>query len=161
MAPKIDYTTVAPDAVRPLYEAAKTLAQSSLEPNLRMLVELRASQINGCAFCLALHSREAKVLGEEGDRITRLPAWREASWYTPRERAALEWTEALTLVAEKHPPKDLLARVREHFSDEELVYLTLAVATINSWNRFSIGFGVPPEAAGAVFEHLHSQHAHT
>lgn len=155
MSIKIDYVSVAPEVSRPLYEQGKLLAQSGLEPTLLGLVELRASQLNGCAFCLALHVREAQALGESIDRLAGLSAWREAPWYTARERAALEWTEALTLVAREHPEADIVARMREHFSDREIVYLTLAVSTINTWNRFNIAFGTPAERADEVFEMLH------
>lgn len=159
MSAKIDYSTLAPEVVRPLHDAAKLLAQSGLEPNLLVLVELRASQLNRCAFCLALHMREGQALDESSDRLSGLPAWREASWYSARERAALEWTEALTLVAQAQPGGDLLARMREHFSDREIVYLTLAVNTINAWNRFNVAFGTPPERADEVFRMLHPKTA--
>ena len=160
MTQRIDYTTIAPDALQALYGLGKPLAKSGLEQSLLVLVQLRASQINRCAFCLALHAREAEALGEGGDRIACLPAWREAAWYSTRERAALEWTEALTVIAAEHPPGNLVARMKEHFSDAELVYLTLAVATINAYNRFNVAFGTPPEGAESVFRMLHGQPAH-
>ncbi len=155
MSTTLDYLSVAPDVVRPLYDANKILAKSGLEPNLLTLIELRASQINGCAFCLALHTREAQAQGESNDRLSVLPAWREAPWYSPRERAALEWTEALTLVANQRPHPELLSRMKEHFSESEIVHLTLAINSINSWNRFNIAFGTSPEHAGTVFKMLH------
>ena len=151
----IDYNAVAPEAVRPLYEAVKALAKSGLEQNLLTLVELRASQLNRCAFCLALHMREGQALGESLDRLSGVAAWREASWYSPRERAALEFTEALTALAAAHPSSDLLPHMREVFTDRELVYLILAINTINAWNRFNVAFGTPPEKAEAVFRQLH------
>ena len=160
MTQHIDYTTTAPDALQALFGMGKPLAKSGLEPNLLVLVQLRASQINRCAFCLALHAREAEDLGERRDRLACLPAWRESPWYSARERAALEWTEALTVIAAEHPPGDLVGRMKEHFSDAELVYLTLAVAAINSYNRFNVAFGTPPEGAEAVFRMLHRQPAH-
>ncbi len=137
-----------------MYEATKILSQSSLEAGLLHLVELRASQINRCAFCIALHYRQMEALGERGDRISGLPAWREAPWYSDRERAALEWTEALTGVSAHHPDDALFQRVKEQFTDREMAELSLAVATINSWNILNIGFGTPPEAAEAVFKQL-------
>jgi AhpD family alkylhydroperoxidase len=155
MSTTLDYQSVAPDVLKPLYEANKILAKSGLEASLLTLIELRASQINGCAFCLALHTREAQALGESSDRLAVLPAWREAPWYSTRERAALEWTEALTLVGTGHPPSDLLARMKEHFNESEIVHLTLAINTINSWNRFNVAFGTSPEHADAVFKMLH------
>lgn len=157
MTGKPNYTSVAPEAVRPLFEAGKVLAQSGLEPELLVLVQLRASQLNGCAFCLALHVREGMALGESSDRLYGVAAWRDAPWYSERERAALEWTEALTVLANERPASDLLARVQEHFSETELVYLTLAVSTINAWNRFNVAFGTSPQNADAVFKMLHPQ----
>jgi AhpD family alkylhydroperoxidase len=141
----------------PLYRASQLVRESSLEPKLIELVDMRASQINGCTFCLALHAREAEALGEERDRLACLSAWREAPWYTDRERAALEWTESLTRVAETNAPDDVFQCVSAVFSPEEIVYLTLAVSTINTWNRFAIAFRNPPEKAQATFEYLQSQ----
>lgn len=162
MANSMDYNAAAPEAVRPLFEVGKALAKSSLEKNLLTLVELRASQINGCGVCLAIHMREAQAQGESLDRIVGLNAWQDAGWYNPRERAALEWTDALTKLSQGRPPEDLLARMREHFDDRELVFLTLAVTAINSWNRFNVAFGQPSEAGIKVFEALYPsalQHA--
>jgi AhpD family alkylhydroperoxidase len=159
MSANIDFMSVAPETANPLFEMGKLLAKSGLDPKLRTLLELRASQINGCAFCLALHHREATALGESNDRIVGLPAWREASWYTARERVALEWTETLTQIADEHPSDDLVARMKEQFTEREIVYVTLAITLINSWNRFSIAFANPPEGAEAVFKQLHPQAA--
>jgi AhpD family alkylhydroperoxidase len=147
--------SVAPEILQPLYDSNKLLQKSGIEPNLRTLAEIRASQINGCAFCLALHHREGTALGESNDRLFGVSAWREASWYTPRERAALEWTEALTLVAGGHPGPDLVARMKEHFTEREIVYVTLAIMQINAWNRLNIACGTPPERAESVFKSLH------
>jgi AhpD family alkylhydroperoxidase len=150
MTPRLNYATTAPDAVRPMFATGAFLAKSTLEPVLQAFVSIRASQINGCALCLAMHWREALELGENGDRLHGLPAWREASWYSPRERAALEWTETLTTIAGRHVDDDLYARVHEHFNDEEMVALTVAVNAINNWNRLNIAFRMPPELAEAV-----------
>jgi AhpD family alkylhydroperoxidase len=117
---------------------------SGLERPLLELVKMRASQINGCAYCLDMHSKDARALGESEQRLYLLNAWREAPFYTERERAALEWTEAVTLVAEEHVPDDVYERVAKQFSEEELANLTLAIATINSWNRLSIAFRIVP-----------------
>jgi len=150
ITPRFNYATAAPDALRPMFATGAYLAQTPLEPALQQFVNIRASQINGCALCLAMHWREAEELGEHGDRLHGLAVWREASWYTPRERAALEWTEALTTIAGKHVDDDLYARVREQFSDEEMVALTVAVNAINAWNRLNIAFRMPPELAEQV-----------
>jgi AhpD family alkylhydroperoxidase len=104
------------------------------------LVKTRASQINGCAFCIHMHTRDARALGESEERLYLLDAWRESPLYSDRERAALAWTEAVTLVSETHVPDDVYAELRRHFSEEEVVKLTVLVATINAWNRISISF---------------------
>ena len=132
------------------YEAMRTLsrysAECGLEASLLELVKTRASQINGCAFCLQMHTRDARKLGETEDRLHLLAAWREAPVYTPRERAALLWTEALTLLTEGHAPDEVYAEVRLHFTDEEIAKLTLAIAVINSWNRIAVGLRFIPKA---------------
>lgn len=122
---------------------------SELETSIRHLVALRASQINGCAFCLAMHAREAREHGESDDRIHLLNAWREAPVFTPRERAALAWTEALTLLTEGHVPDAVYQEARAQFSEKELVDLSLAAVVINGWNRIMVAFRQPPETAGA------------
>lgn len=114
-----------------------------LEQSLLRLIETRASQINGCAYCLDMHTQDARADGETEQRLYVLPAWREAPFYSERERAALEWTEAVTLVANDHVPDEVYERVHPHFTDEELVNLTLAVSTINAWNRLNIAFRNP------------------
>jgi AhpD family alkylhydroperoxidase len=160
MPARIDIQTASPEIVAYLGEGGKLLAQSGLDADLLVLVELRASQINGCAFCLALHSRQARARGETDDRIVGLSAWREAPWYGERERLALEWTEALTLVSTSHRAvEDVRARLKEHFTDREIAQLTLAVTLINTWNRFSIGLANPPEDAERVFHALHGMAA--
>ena len=156
----IDFNKVAPEVTRPFFDMGKLLAKSDLDPKLRTLVEIRASQINGCAFCLALHHREALSAGESVDRIMGLSAWREASWYSDKERLALEWAEALTNVGQGHPSAELDACMREHFSETEIVYLTLSIIAINSWNRLNVACHTPPEHAQAVFEMIHPRLAH-
>ncbi|HEY4709960.1 MAG TPA: carboxymuconolactone decarboxylase family protein [Candidatus Acidoferrales bacterium] len=118
------------------------VASCGLERPLLELVKMRASQINGCAYCLDMHSKDARALGESEQRLYLLNAWRETPFYTERERAALEWTEAVTLVAENHVSDEVYQAVARHFSEEELANLTLAIATINSWNRLSISFRI-------------------
>src|SRR5882724_13232946 len=117
---------------------------SKLEPSLIELVRMRASQINGCAYCIDMHSKDARAEGESEQRLYALNAWRETPFFTERERAALAWTEAVTLVAQDHVPDAVYEEAREQFSDEELANLTLAVVTINGWNRLSIAFRVVP-----------------
>jgi AhpD family alkylhydroperoxidase len=130
------------------YEAMRALSaythNCGLEHSLLELVKMRGSQINGCAFCLNMHAKDARRAGESEERLYLLDAWREAPIYTPRERAALAWTEALTLVTQGHVPDEVYEEARKHFTAEELVKLTLAVTVINSWNRICIAFRVMP-----------------
>ena len=140
MKPRIDFTRVSPKVLQAMYGLQNTVNSSGLEHNLLELVKMRASQINGCAYCLDMHSKDARAAGETEQRLYLLDAWRETSLYSERERAALEWTEALTLIGEGHVPDAVYASAREHFSEEELVNLALAVVAINGWNRFSIAF---------------------
>jgi AhpD family alkylhydroperoxidase len=119
------------------------LRDSGLEPKLRELVKTRASQINCCAYCLDMHTKDARAQGETEQRLYGLNAWREMPFYSDRERAALEWTEQLTLIAGREVSDELYARVREQFSEEEIVKLTLAVVQINGWNRLAISFRAP------------------
>jgi AhpD family alkylhydroperoxidase len=122
----------------------RSVRTCGLEASLLELIKIRASQINGCAYCIDMHTKDARAAGESEQRIYLLSAWHEAPFYSDRERAALEWTEALTLIAENHVPDDIYQRVKPHFTDEELVNLTLAVSTINAWNRFAISFRSEP-----------------
>ncbi|MDQ2654277.1 MAG: carboxymuconolactone decarboxylase family protein [Chloroflexota bacterium] len=116
---------------------------TGLEPKLLELVKMRASQINGCAFCLDMHTKDARAMGETEQRLYLLPAWRETEFYSERERAALAWTEALTEIADERVPDEVYAEVRPHFTDDELAFLTLAVVAINSYNRFNIALRMP------------------
>jgi AhpD family alkylhydroperoxidase len=118
------------------------LAKSSIEKNLLHLIKYRVSQINGCAYCLDMHSKDLRAAGETEQRLYVLDAWREAPFYTDRERAALAWAESLTKVTEGHVPDAVYEQARTQFSEEELIDLTLAVTTINAWNRISIAFRV-------------------
>jgi len=118
-------------------------AESRVERPLAELVKIRASQINGCAYCIDMHTKDARAAGETEQRIYGLSAWRETPFYTDRERAALEWTEAVTRIAETHAEDHIYERVAAHFSEEELVALTFAIVVINSWNRLSIAFRPP------------------
>jgi AhpD family alkylhydroperoxidase len=144
MNARLRYATAAPGAFKAMSQLSDYAHHSGLEESLLNLVDMRASQINGCAFCLDMHTKDARAAGESEQRLYLLPAWREArSFYSEREQAALEWTEAVTLVAEDHVPDEVYERVRPHFTDEELVNLTLAIATINSWNRLNVAFRTP------------------
>jgi AhpD family alkylhydroperoxidase len=119
---------------------AEAFLSKSLDPTLLHLVKMRASQINGCAYCLHMHSADARKHGEREERLLLLNAWRESALYTPRERAALAWTEALTKITDGHAPDAVYREAREAFSDEDLISLSLAIAMINAWNRLAIGF---------------------
>jgi AhpD family alkylhydroperoxidase len=143
MEPRIKYDKVAPGAIRAMYSLEKYIKECGLEKSLLELVKTRASQINGCAFCIDMHTKDARADGETEQRLYALSAWRETPFYTERERAALAWTEAVTLISEEHAPEDVFEQARSQFSEEELVNLTLAVVVINGWNRLSIAFKKP------------------
>ena len=130
----------APGVMKAMLDLSAFVDSMSLERSLQELVKIRASQINGCANCLAMHTRDARAAGESEERLHLVAAWREAPVFTPRERAALAWTEALTLIAETHAPDDVFAEVRQHFKDDELTNLTVLIGLINLWNRLAIGF---------------------
>ncbi len=140
MSTRIDYSKASPAAFRAMLGLERYVRGCGLEASLLELVKMRASQINGCAFCLDMHSKDARAAGETEQRLYLLDAWRESPLYTDRERAALAWTEALTLVAADQVPDEVYARAREHFGEKELVDLSLAVVAINGWNRLAIGF---------------------
>lgn len=140
MEARLDFMKMAPRGIKALAGLEMYVAGCGLERSLLELVKMRASQINGCAYCLDMHSKDARAAGETEQRLYLLSAWREAPCYSDRERGALAWTEALTLITEGHAPDDVYEQVRKHFSDEELVNLTLAIVAINAWNRLSIGF---------------------
>ncbi len=144
MKSRIEYNNVAPGAVKAMLGLEKYLAECGLEPSLRELVKLRASQINGCAYCIDMHSKDARARGESEQRLYLLDAWREAPFYTERERAALAWTEAVTLITDGHVSDDVYDEVRRQFTEAELVDLTLAVVAINGWNRLAISFRAVP-----------------
>jgi len=145
MQPRLDYTQASPGALKVMLGMEAYLAKCGLERPLIHLIKMRASQINGCAYCLDMHSKDARAAGETEQRLYALDAWRETPFYTARERTALAWTESLTRVAETHVPDDVYREVRAQFSETELVDLTLAVVAINGWNRFAISFRARPE----------------
>ena len=138
MKARIDLMQVNPGVIQAMLGLERQVRKAGLDHALLDLVRMRASQINGCAYCLDMHSKDARANGETEQRLYGLNAWREAPYYTDRERAALDWTEALTLVADTHVPDDVYERVREQFSEDELVHLTLAVVAINGWNRLNV-----------------------
>lgn len=141
---RINFKEIVPDAYQAMLTLESYVHQMGLEEALLELIKMRASQINGCAYCLDMHSKDARAAGETEQRLYLLSAWRESPFYTSRERAALAWTEAVTLVSHTHVPDDVYQLAREQFSEVELVNLTMAVIAINGWNRLEIGFrGVP------------------
>ena len=149
MTMRLNYGVVAPEAVKAMLGLEQAVKDMGLEPRLFHLVKLRASQINGCAYCINMHSNEARADGDTQQRLDLLSVWRETNFFDERERAALAWTEALTLIAETNAPNaeyDALAAV---FDEKERVAITLAVAAINGWNRFAIGFRTPVPRAKA------------
>ncbi len=139
MTTRLNPYAIAPEGVKKMIELEDVLRTSGLEFSLYELVKMRASQINGCAFCLHMHSKDARAAGESEERLYLLNAWRESSLYTPRERAALAWTEALTSVAQTGAPDADFEGLKPHFSEAEIVNLTLLIGLINSWNRMAVG----------------------
>jgi len=137
---RLDYRKSFPEAMRAMLGLQEAVDASGLEPELLELVKMRASQLNGCAYCLDMHSKDARARGESEQRLHVLAAWREAPFYSERERAALAWCEALTLLSQTGAPDDVYAQAREQFDEQELVALTLAIVAINGWNRFAVGF---------------------
>lgn len=140
MTQRIDYKQASPKGFNAMVALEGHIRSSGLEHPLLELVKTRASQINGCAFCLDMHTKDARAAGETEQRLYVLPAWRETDFYTPRERAALAWTEALTRLGEHGVADDIYEEARRHFNEQELVDLTLAIISINGWNRLSIAF---------------------
>lgn len=146
MQPRIEYLKVAPGAYKAMLGLEQYIHNCGLEPGLLDLVKVRASQINGCAYCLDMHTKDARARGESEQRLYELDAWWESPFYSERERAALEWTEAVTRITEGHASDDVYEHVRGHFTEQNLVHLTLAIVTINSWNRLAIAFRSVPGA---------------
>ena len=156
MKARIDVMHVSPGIIHAMLGLERQVQKAGLDSKLLDLVRMRASQINGCAYCLDMHSKDARAKGETEQRLYGLDAWRETPYYSPRERAALDWTEALTLVSETRVPDEVYERVREQFSEEELANLSLAIVAINGWNRLNVaartvpGDYVPGNAAAAL-----------
>lgn len=142
---RVKYNEVAPHTIKAMLGLEKALGESQLEASLHDLIKIRASQINRCAYCIDAHSADALKAGETARRIFSLNAWRETPFFSARERAALLWTETLTLVAEQNASDAIYAQVAAQFTERELVDLTFAIITINAWNRLGVGFGKQPE----------------
>ena len=142
-APRIQYTSVAPKAMRAFLGLSRFADGSGLEHSLMLLVKIRASYLNGCAYCVDMHTKDARLEGESEQRLYAVPVWRETPFFTPRERAALAWTDVVTEIGRHGVSDELFAEAREEFSEEELVNLTVAVIAINGWNRLAISFRAP------------------
>ena len=140
MQARLNAFQAAPDLMKAVLALSEASKASGLETGIKELVKIRASQINGCAFCLEMHTREARALGESEERLHLIAGWRESPLYNARERAALAWTEALTLVADTHAPDDVYDTARQQFTDQELTELTVGIGLINLWNRVQVGF---------------------
>ena len=144
MEPRLKYGQVAPAAIHAMSALESYVRESGLERSLLELVKIRASQINGCAYCLDMHTKDARANGETEQRIYTLSAWRETPFFSDRERAALLWAETLTTLSQNDVSDEVFEAVHVHFSDEEMVDLTMAIIAINGWNRLSVGFGSVP-----------------
>lgn len=144
MEARFNYAKTSPGAYKAMLGLETYLHQCGLETSLLHLIKLRSSQINGCAYCLDMHWKDLRAIGESEQRLYSLDAWRESPFYTDRERAALAWTEAVTLVASTHVPNEIYEEVRRQFNEKELADLTFAISTINAWNRMSIASRTQP-----------------
>jgi AhpD family alkylhydroperoxidase len=144
MQTRLDYGKAAPGSVQAMYKLEKYVEESGLERPLLELMKTRVSQINGCAFCIDMHTKDARAAGETEQRLYGLSAWREAPYYSERERAALAWAEVVTLISQTHASDEEYEAVRAQFGEEELVKLTMAVIAINGWNRLAIAFRTEP-----------------
>ncbi|WP_219835584.1 carboxymuconolactone decarboxylase family protein [Paenibacillus sp. R14(2021)] len=145
MKVRLNYVSASPEALQTMLKFEGFIKKSGLDANLYELIKIRASQINGCAFCINMHTRDARKIGETEQRIYLLNAWREAPFYTDKERAVLELTEAVTRISEGGVPQDLYERVRAHVDEAEYVVIIMAINTINAWNRIAISTGMFPE----------------
>ncbi len=144
MEPRLSYSRISPGGYQAMRRLDDYVKQSGLDSALLELVKVRASQINGCAYCIDMHTKDARVHGESEQRLYALDAWRETPFYSERERAALAWTEAVTLIADGHVPEEVYNDVSQHFTEKELVDLTYAIVVINGWNRLAISFRSVP-----------------
>ncbi|MCO7520840.1 MULTISPECIES: carboxymuconolactone decarboxylase family protein [unclassified Pseudomonas] len=144
MHDRIEWAKHSPEAYKAMVGLEQALVSSGLEHSLLELVRLRASQVNGCAYCVNMHANDARKAGETEARLQTLSVWRETGYFTPRERAALAWVESLTRLSERGAPQEEYSALLEHFEAREIANLTLAIATINAWNRFGVGFAMVP-----------------
>jgi AhpD family alkylhydroperoxidase len=144
MQPRIDYRKYGQDALKSMLGLEKYIGESGLDHKILHLIKMRASQINGCAYCLDMHSLDARAEGESEQRLYTLEAWREAPFFSDRERAALAWTEALTLISQTHAPDAVYEELKQQFSEKEIVDLTFAIGAINLWNRLAISLRAVP-----------------
>ncbi len=144
MKPRIEYAKAAPGARDAMLGVERYVRGAGLEPALLELVKIRASQLNGCAYCLDMHTKDARERGEQEQRLYAVAAWHEAPFFTERERAALAWTEAVTLISQTHVPDEAYEAARRHFGEKELVDLTVGIVAINGWNRLAVAFRTVP-----------------
>lgn len=144
MQARLDFYKVSPEGTKAMIALEEHVSKGSIEKLLAELVRLRASQINGCAFCVDMHTADARKRGETDRRLATVQVWRETPFFTERERAALEWTEAVTLVSQTHVPDDVWERVKPHFTDREIADLTMLIVAINGWNRIAVSFRKTP-----------------
>ncbi|WP_026792171.1 carboxymuconolactone decarboxylase family protein [Pleomorphomonas oryzae] len=151
MTQRLNYAQQAPELIKKMSDLSMALKDSSIELKLRDLVQIRASQINGCAFCLDMHVKEAKIHGESELRLYHVAIWRESNLFAPRERAALAWTEAVTRLPEGGIPDELYERVRGQLSEKEITDLTFSIMVINAWNRLAISFKAVPGSADKLY----------
>ncbi len=153
VAPRLEWKTfqeIVPEFATAMASITHALRKSGIEPGLRELIKIRASQLNGCAFCIQFHLNDARKLNVPAEKLDLLAAWREAGVFSARERAALEWTEHVTLLAQKHIDDEAYARVQEHFSERDLTLLTVAISQINAWNRVAAPFRFTPPVPGSA-----------
>ncbi|QDK45210.1 carboxymuconolactone decarboxylase family protein [Bdellovibrio sp. ZAP7] len=151
MSQRVNYNQQSPEIVHSLMEISKQLSKSEISQTLRDMVNIRASQINGCAFCIDMHVKEARIHGERDLRVHHVQVWRESTLFNAQERAALEWTEAVTKLTAEGISDEIYNRVKEHFSEKQMSDLTLAIGLINQWNRLSIAFRAVPGSADKFF----------
>jgi AhpD family alkylhydroperoxidase len=153
MSARIDFTKLDPNAAKAMFGLEQFVHSSGLDHNLVLLVKLRASYINGCSYCVDMHTKDARASGETEQRLYAVPVWRETPFFTPRERAALAWTESVTQISQTGVPDDAFEEVRAEFSEAELVALTMAIVAINGWNRLAVSFRTEPGSYQARATH--------